>query len=494
MHRSTALTWWPRASALLAGGVALLAGAQPSDDAYITLRYARSIASGDGFVYNWGERVLGTTTPLFTLALATLHWIAAVDLVTLAVGAAVIAHMLVVLLIARLGARCDAPIAGAVAATLYALSPLAIHTVVEGMETSLFVGASLAALLPARDSPRIWQSVSASAAALLRPEGVWIAILQVVRAQTAQRRRAMTAIVVGAPLLAWGAFATWFFGSPLPQSMRAKWSYHENVPAGHAAEAFWYVVLAAPVSAPMIAIDPHPQPFGQAIAAALPVSLGTNRVVVFGAGVLVVGIMGRGAWLLWRRNRQLGWLLAFAVGYIAAYCVANPHVFPWYLVPPLPLLILCFVAGAELPSRGIGARRLNGAVAAVLIGVAITQAARFVGAGHPGRELAYRQAVDLIGAPAQDPNVSIGALEIGAIGYAARARIVDHYGLVTPPVIALGHDAAVRRFHPEYYIVQDIFLALSGLGNTAAFKEHYRLIASVPMGTTARVQVWRRSD
>src|SRR5690348_1608071 len=40
------------------------------EDAYITLRYADNIAAGRGFVYNPGEQVLGTTTPLFTLILA----------------------------------------------------------------------------------------------------------------------------------------------------------------------------------------------------------------------------------------------------------------------------------------------------------------------------------------------------------------------------------------------------------------------------------------
>ncbi|MEP7359846.1 MAG: hypothetical protein ABI847_21525, partial [Anaerolineales bacterium] len=40
------------------------------DDAYITFRYARNIASGVGFVYNAGERVLGTTTPAYALFLA----------------------------------------------------------------------------------------------------------------------------------------------------------------------------------------------------------------------------------------------------------------------------------------------------------------------------------------------------------------------------------------------------------------------------------------
>jgi hypothetical protein len=47
------------------------------DDAYITFRYARNIASGVGFVYNAGERVLGTTTPAYTLLLAALSRLSA---------------------------------------------------------------------------------------------------------------------------------------------------------------------------------------------------------------------------------------------------------------------------------------------------------------------------------------------------------------------------------------------------------------------------------
>jgi hypothetical protein len=40
------------------------------EDAWITYRYAKNIALGNGFVYNIGERVLGTTSPLFALILA----------------------------------------------------------------------------------------------------------------------------------------------------------------------------------------------------------------------------------------------------------------------------------------------------------------------------------------------------------------------------------------------------------------------------------------
>ena len=62
-------------------GVALLLGAMAvtcawvyrqftQDDAYITYRFARNLADGYGFVYNVGEPVLGTSTPLYTLVLA----------------------------------------------------------------------------------------------------------------------------------------------------------------------------------------------------------------------------------------------------------------------------------------------------------------------------------------------------------------------------------------------------------------------------------------
>ena len=40
------------------------------DDMFIFLRYAESIAAGDGVVYNPGERVEGLSSPIWTLLLA----------------------------------------------------------------------------------------------------------------------------------------------------------------------------------------------------------------------------------------------------------------------------------------------------------------------------------------------------------------------------------------------------------------------------------------
>ena len=40
------------------------------DDPYITYRYARNLADGRGFIYNEGERVLGTTARLYAALLS----------------------------------------------------------------------------------------------------------------------------------------------------------------------------------------------------------------------------------------------------------------------------------------------------------------------------------------------------------------------------------------------------------------------------------------
>src|SRR3990172_13278728 len=57
---------------ILALAARLIPGPRTIDDAYITFRYARNLLAGQGLVFNPGERVLGTTTPVYTLLMAGL--------------------------------------------------------------------------------------------------------------------------------------------------------------------------------------------------------------------------------------------------------------------------------------------------------------------------------------------------------------------------------------------------------------------------------------
>ena len=58
------------ATIVLALVARFLPGERTIDDAFITFRYSRNLLAGNGFVYNPGQRVQGTTTPLYTLLMA----------------------------------------------------------------------------------------------------------------------------------------------------------------------------------------------------------------------------------------------------------------------------------------------------------------------------------------------------------------------------------------------------------------------------------------
>ena len=62
--------WLPWLIFMIAVTARLLPGTRTIDDSFITYRYARNILAGNGFVYNPGEKVLGTTTPLYTALMA----------------------------------------------------------------------------------------------------------------------------------------------------------------------------------------------------------------------------------------------------------------------------------------------------------------------------------------------------------------------------------------------------------------------------------------
>jgi len=61
---------------LVIGLVGLLTAAfwdYTQDDVFITYTYSRNLAQGNGFVFNPGERVQGTTTPLYTFLMAGVY-------------------------------------------------------------------------------------------------------------------------------------------------------------------------------------------------------------------------------------------------------------------------------------------------------------------------------------------------------------------------------------------------------------------------------------
>ena len=149
------------------------------EDALITYRYAENLASFRGLVFNPGERVLGTTSPLLALALGIMGHLLGIGLIPLLsnvlMALAALGSGLVVY--AALRRLAIAPAWCALAAAFTLLSPEMLWVVPGGMETPLVLflmawsfwgvvaarwtqaGASLALLVLARADGMLWALV-----------------------------------------------------------------------------------------------------------------------------------------------------------------------------------------------------------------------------------------------------------------------------------------------------------------------------------------------
>lgn len=474
------------------------------DDAYITLRYARMIATRHEFAFNPGEYVLGTSTPLYALVLALFSWTTRVDLPTLACALALIGHVATSALIATLGQRCGMPRSGLVAGLLYALSPLALGPTLGGMETSLFTGATLYALLPPIGKHRGSKDLCAAAAVLLRPEGVLVAIVRIFASFAADRSAGWRSIGrIAVCILPWFTFAMIYFGNPLPHSMAAKWVSAARYPSPwRASEYFLYLLLSLPFSAPIPVLGlPGRTAFGLQIATNLPFpgSLGWRHMFTVITGVCAIVWYGAGVYVLWSMQREIRWLVFFTVAYITSYCVADPHIFAWYLTPPMPVLLLSFTAtGSALLTRTIRnptPRMLLGIVLGIALLVpGVRQARRLSHVPTMTRERGYERAVTLLGPAAQDPRTVIGTLETGAVGYFSQARVVDYYGLVTenPPAHHIGE--VIDATHPDYFILQHDLACWEKVFEDPQYIEAYEKIGAVDTSAgyiRSEIQIWQ---
>lgn len=194
----------------------------PVDDAYITFRYAQSVAAGAGAVFNLGERVEGYSSLSWLLLLAAVDGIGLpVPLAAVVLGLA--CGIAVLLTLARRGG------AGALAAVLTALFlPFSYHSA-NGLETALTT-LLVTVLTTAYPRDRGFRWAVLTAAALLpvtRPEGLglvllwWAARSLLVRDEAARWRH----LAAAAGVSAWLAQLGWrlaYYGEWMPNAARAK--------------------------------------------------------------------------------------------------------------------------------------------------------------------------------------------------------------------------------------------------------------------------------
>lgn len=397
-----------------------LPGPHPLDDAYITFRYARSLSQGQGFSYNPGEHVLGTTTPLYTLLLAGLaSLLGAQNLVWISFVISLLADVLNIWLLFRLASRLlRSNLAGLLAAGVFMLQPLRLNVAGGGMETSLFILFLLGMYerqLLARQP--VQAAIFASLAILTRIDAILAIAPVFLYALFTDRQKSLKAACLAVLLLMpWFIWATSYFGSPIPFSLTSKLAAYQDVDP-RATLTFLLFFLATGT------VGPYQQIW-----------------IIFPGLVtwLIIGILG--VRRLLRTERRALVMVAYPmIYYLVMSFQRAPMFFVWYYLPLMAGLLLLFFSGVlELANL---ARLYQSTVRRVALGVAsaiLVLTPAFLLAWDPGWAAA-RTPEAVFGLACQQvqalvkPDQVVFAPDIGVLGWCLeKTRILDPTGLVSP--------------------------------------------------------------
>jgi arabinofuranosyltransferase len=401
------------------------------DDAYITFRYARNLLAGNGLVFNPGEAVFGTTTPLYTLLMAGLGRLSggsAAPFPTVALVTNALADALTCALLILIGDALSHRRAGIGAALVWAIAPMSVTFAIGGMETSVFIALATGTFyLYLTDRPvaacfcaGLSLTTRPDALLFILPVGIGLVLHRGRRSSAEADGRASMwlrcGMAFGLPVMAWAIAGTIMYGNPLPHSIAAKVQAYQ-----------------LPSDSALIRLMQHyATPF-----------LGnlTFGIPWIGVGLLLYPILfGLGALMVIRERPRAWVLIVYPWIYFAAFAVANPLIFRWYLVPPLPMYFLGIFLGVDRLTRDLRFRPL--APAMIAIAFMLTLRGWVLKPDHgPERpaptmayiqlELLYQRVADEL-LPQLSPGETLAAGDIGALGYYTDARILDTIGLISP--------------------------------------------------------------
>lgn len=487
------------------------AGSWPVDDAYITFRYARNLAHGLGLVYNPGQAVLGTSTPLYAFVLALLARMTPIDLPWAALALNAVADAVTAIVLYGLARRLRLPAwMAAMCSLTWIFYPLGTRYALGGMETPLATVLTLAAVALYVSGHRQWAMAAAGFALLTRPDALAVAFaIAVTETFRARRLPWRTMLIPLAIVLPWLVVATAWYGNPLPQPLRAKsGAVYMAAPAENARQILYNVgglMLAGPARLAAKGLTVY-LPSGQRW---FPIAVGVALLIVWGTGAARSISADRRWAALFGLPPLVG--ATYAVLGLRGNLIAE-----WYLVPLAPILILGIFAGLESLSR-----RLPSAVspAAAVVAASVLVAAQLSGLGSGPfggalvpkvvwneREELYRQAAERLRPQLKSGDV-VAATEIGALGYYCDCLILDTVGLVSPealkyyplPASVYSVNYAVppdliRDTAPAYVVSLDVFIDRSLL-SAPWFPQQYHLVEQMDtaaFGSTALL-IYRRS-
>ena len=392
------------------------------DDAYITFRYAANLARGFGLVFNPGERVLGTTSPLFTFILAAGGRILGTRYIEeIAVAVGILACLGTLVLCERIFAAVGVhPAVKWTFLAVLAFLPSFISNSTSGMETPVVLFLMVLSLYLSMENRLLAVSIVGFFLFLSRMDtGIWLLALGIHILLSRQgkpwRDLAASLALFCSTTAAWLFFTKIYFGSIVPQSIVGKAVSH-----GAFVRPDWNYTLTF-------------------LSAFVPAQrLGLWGLVAIAAVFL---LLVPATLELWRTYAPLRPILYFFLLYVAVFLASHAPLFSWYLIPPkwafyFIVVYACwrFLPSAirflHLPDKPALVMAL---LSALLFGLAIRALRNQFELPKANTSVTISNYVE----QNLRPEGRIFLEHIGLIGYKTGRYIYDYMGLVTPETTRL---------------------------------------------------------
>lgn len=420
---------------ILLGLIAFLTAAfwdYTQDDVFITYAYSRNIAEGRGFVFNPGEHVQGTTTPLYTLLMSGVYLLTH-DL--LHAGNLLSAILLALICgLAFLLTRDHLSAYGSFAiGVILATSPLIYVSF--GMETLFYCTLLMLALWRWERGKPYEAILVAAALTWTRADGVvlggtlwlvaaWDSWRDHQDAPIISRLRQLPyslGLVYATAIAPWYLFAWAYFDTPLPNTFGAKQSSFEGILFLKDGWNWWKTFY-----------------------------WDNNPLSIIAFFFIIIG-----AWRV-LKIKALRPVALWAGFYLAGYTVLNVAAF-WYYTPLFIICVVLMMFGGAWVFEQAGQLNPNKlwrfGLAGILVGVsgmlAILKSQDF--AEPPPRTRTYVVLGKWVESNTPT-NATLLVGDLGVMGYYAQRHTIDSPGLIVPAMYFKQDDYAVLKYKPDYVV------------------------------------------
>jgi len=382
-----------------------------SEDALITIQHVENMVNHGQLVYNLGERVQGTTSPLYSLLLVVLSWFPGHTILHAGILNYILDVLFVMIIYQIFRSKHMSLLGASLVWLIGSYYPILIASSYR-METPLYMLLIGACYFFFDRNESLKMSVALGLLLMTRIDGVILTLVFLILLGFKYRqipvKEILLVIITASP---WYLYATIYYGSPLPHTMIAK-----NIA---------YINL---------------HPWGHNLIRLLK-DLSTG---IYGHRIIMLPFFCYANWLSLRQSSKLSWLAPltfFGWVYLFFFGISRTAIFQWYLVPLFVIhLVLTTVGISELSTYLFDKLAVNNNIKIMvpIMVIAISLGITTIFLRYQIKDWNLTTDNEKIGiwlSKNSSKNATVFTEPLGLIGYYSNRYMIDAVGLVSPQML-----------------------------------------------------------